>query len=215
MCGRFREVPDVYLHALAEQLGADWRCPEAPERYEVAPTNHARVIVREGGTRYVDTYHWGLIVPWAEAKGLKQRPFNARADGVASKPFFRSAFGARRCLVPVRGFWEWQGPKGAKIRTWITSPDGSPLVFAGLWEEWRPADAEPVRSFTIITTEPSEIMAGIHDRMPAILTGDERAAWLDPAARGADLQRLLRPYAGELAVEAEDDPLGAALELEL
>ena len=81
---------------------------------------------------------------------------------------------------------------------WIHGAAGEPLTFAGLWEVWAPHDAEPVHSFCILTTTPCPVMSPIHDRMPVILEGDAREAWLDPDASAADLQALMRPWEGEL-----------------
>lgn len=81
--------------------------------------------------------------------------------------------------------------------------DGRPFAFAGLGDCWRPADAEPVYSYTMLTCEPCDFMHTIHSRMPVLL--EERAweRWLDSATPPADAKALLVPYTGELAAEAE------------
>jgi putative SOS response-associated peptidase YedK len=69
-----------------------------------------------------------------------------------------------------------------------------PFAFAGLWELWRPDDT-PLLSCTIITTPPNELLAPIHNRMPAILPPEAYARWLDPAEqRPGALNDLLVPY---------------------
>lgn len=78
--------------------------------------------------------------------------------------------------------------------------DGEPFAFAGLWERWRSADGEIVRTFTIITGEPNALVAPLHDRMPVILHPADYAAWLGEGEGGGDpdaLQALLRPYPAE------------------
>ena len=99
------------------------------------------------------------------------RCINAMAETAAAKPAFRDAFRRRRCLVPVDGFYEWQKrPAGKKQPYAIVSADGKPFAMAGLWENWKePQSGETVRTFTIITGPPNELVAPIHNRMPVIL----------------------------------------------
>jgi putative SOS response-associated peptidase YedK len=71
---------------------------------------------------------------------------NARAETVASKPAFRSAFARTRCLIPADGFYEWTTQPGEKKKQpyFIHRPDGEPYAFAGLWETWKgPKPAKP------------------------------------------------------------------------
>ena len=113
---------------------------------------------------------------------MSVRCINARADSVATKPAFRDAYRARRCLVPAAGYYEWKATPAGKVPHFITSPDGSLMAFAGLWERWKPAQGEPVESFTIVTTDSS--MTELHDRMPVILEAENYDEWLtakDPA----------------------------------
>jgi putative SOS response-associated peptidase YedK len=109
------------------------------------------------------------------------------------KPAFGAAYHPRRCLVPASGFFEWKKATGGKVPHWIYAADGGPLAFAGVWESWRPAkDAEPVLTFTILTTTPSADVSGIHDRMPVIVAPADRDRWLDPHASPEELAALLR-----------------------
>jgi len=129
----------------------------------------------------------------------RNRLFNARAETLADKPSFRSAYGARRLAIPVDGFYEWhKTPGGSRQPYFFRRADGAPVVFAGLYEFWRdptiPDGEHPwVRSCTIITTAAGEDMAAIHDRMPAILESDAFDAWLDPDAERPVLDGLLLP----------------------
>lgn len=113
-----------------------------------------------------------------------------------TKPAFRSAYKARRCLIPVTGFYEWTpgaGQKAPKQPWLIRRPDGAPFTFAGLWERWRGDDKlpGPVETFTIITTDANATVAPKHDRMPVILNSNDFAAWLDVGNEKA--HELLRP----------------------
>jgi putative SOS response-associated peptidase YedK len=120
---------------------------------------------------------------------------NARAEGVALKPAFRSAFRKRRCLVPADGFYEWRGAGGSPKQPYLfTRPDGGPFAFAGLFEVWHAGGKDELRSSTIVTTEANGVVAGIHDRMPVILDPRDYADWLDPTNEDLDaLQALLVP----------------------
>jgi putative SOS response-associated peptidase YedK len=123
---------------------------------------------------------------------------------------FKQAFERRRCLVPADGFYEWKtlDPKTKQPMYFHRQDDGL-FAFAGLWERWRPdPEAEPVDTFTIITTTPNPIMAPIHDRMPVILDSADYARWLDRDTSGQSLAELLRPY-GDSTFQA--DPVSTAV----
>jgi putative SOS response-associated peptidase YedK len=125
----------------------------------------------------------------------------ACAGGVAEKPAFRDSFRRRRCLVPADGFYEWKKLDAKSRQPYlIRRQDRLPFAFAGLWSSWRgPEGALPLRTFTILTTEPNDLMRPLHDRMPVILDRRDFAAWLDPANRDAAMLQLLlapAPIAG-------------------
>lgn len=202
MCGRYTHLfLWRELHRLMTLVSPPW---EFPRRYNVAPTQDAPVIrAAEGSGRRVDPLRWGLIPSWASDVSIGSRLINARAETIAEKPAFRSAFKARRCLVPVSGFYEWKTIPGEKRKQphYIRpSGDDDLFFFAGLWERWSPKDgaAEPIESFTIITTQPNELMATLHNRMPVILDSPERDVWLAGDTSPESLMALLRPYPAEL-----------------
>jgi putative SOS response-associated peptidase YedK len=193
MCGRFTQAADGEVIAQVFQL------PEVPElapRYNIAPTQDvAAVRAAEGGGRELVHIHWGLIPSWAKERAMGAGMINARAETLAEKPAFRSAFRARRCLIVADGFYEWQKTGGRKQPHFIAFRDLRPFAFAGLWERWRGEGGEVVESCTIVTTEANELLAPIHDRMPVILDPGDFASWIDPAEKGPEsIARLLRPY---------------------
>lgn len=184
MCGR-------YVSATPPDQIAAYFEAEAPEAlldasYNVAPTSDVYAVLSDGSTRVVDAFHWGLVPLWAKDPKIGSKMTNARAETLAEKNAFKSAFKRRRCLIPADGFYEWRkdpdaAAKAKKQPYFIHSPDGEPYAFAGLWEVWRGPnrDQEPLRSCTIITTTPNEPMAAIHDRMPVILPRSAWSTWLD------------------------------------
>ena len=194
MCGRFTQA------APGEVIAEAFGLPEVPElapRYNIAPTQEvAAVRAGAAGGRELVALHWGLIPAWANDRAVAARMINARAETLAAKAAFRSAFRARRCLVVADGFYEWRKVAAAKRPYFIGLAGGGPFGFAGLWERWAGAGDEAVESCTIVTTAANELVAPIHDRMPVILEPAEFALWLDPALRDPEaLQALLRPRA--------------------
>ena len=145
--------------------------PNVPPRYNIAPTQDAPVVrqTKDADEREMDMLRWGLVPSWSQGPDSGYSMINARAETVATKPAFRSAFRFRRCLVPADGFYEWRKVAGRKQPYRITVKDGEPFAFAGLWEHWTGPDGYVVQSFTIVVTEANELLRPIHDRMPVIL----------------------------------------------
>jgi len=196
MCGRFtqRHKPEEVV----ERFEVDPDDLIAQPRYNIAPSQ-TLAAVRQGEGRELFACRWGLIPFWAKDSTIGNRMINARAETLAEKPSFRRAFAARRCLIPADGFYEWlkQG-KGASRPFYIRLKDGGLFGFAGLWEEWKSPDGEVLTTCAIITVEPNELMAGIHNRMPAILKLEHEAAWLDRSNDIPAVSNLLQPYPAEL-----------------
>lgn len=192
MCGRFTLTTD--LSFLEERfLFQSGGLPYTP-RYNIAPTQKALCVVEDGG-RNAKYLHWGLIPPWAKDDSMGQRMINARAETVATKPSFRRALKKKRCLVLADGFYEWRQENGRKTPMYIALRPRQPFAFAGLYEDWRSPTGDAVRSCTIITTIPNELLAEIHTRMPVILPPVAESVWLDRAIENEQaLVDLLVPY---------------------
>jgi putative SOS response-associated peptidase YedK len=194
MCGRFTIFADP--ERLAERFQASLPADGLQPRYNAAPTQHLPVILNEGAPA-IQRLQWGLIPFWAKDPSIGSRMINARAETLVEKPAFRAAFKKRRCLVLADGFYEWMQTPGGKQPMRISLASGEPFAMAGLWETWDAPDGSPLRTFTIITGEPNELVAPIHNRMPAILLPEHEAIWLDNAAEPAIWQDILRPYPAE------------------
>jgi putative SOS response-associated peptidase YedK len=193
MCGRFAQQRPA--SELAERFAAEPLVDEQGERFNVAPTDDALVVVQREDRRGLVAYRWGLIPHWAEKAGVGSRAFNARAETVATSPMFRDSFKRKRCLVPVDAFYEWRREGTSRQPFAIRRGDGDVLALAGLWSGWRDPDSgELRRTFTIVTTQANQAIAPLHDRMPVILEADRWADWLDPAAADlGELQAMLQP----------------------
>jgi putative SOS response-associated peptidase YedK len=158
-------------------------------RYNIAPTQACPVARLVAGKPVLAPLRWGLIPFWARDLAIGNRLINARAETVSDKPAFRAAYRARRCLVPASGFYEWKKAPRGKQPYYITGAGGALLAFAGLWEQWQPAGAEPMLSFTIVTTDANAMMKQLYDRMPVILAPEQYEAWLT----AKDPSELMRP----------------------
>jgi putative SOS response-associated peptidase YedK len=174
MCGRDRrttreeELARIYRIPIPSQ-------PDLPISYNIAPSQEVLAIRLNPETkqRSLDRLRWGLVPYWAKDEKIGFKTINARAETIDTAHSFRSAFKKRRCLIPADGFYEWKKVIGGKIPYSIEMKDGSPFVFAGLWEGWQnPETQEWLRTCTIITGQPNELVAEIHTRMPVILTAE-------------------------------------------
>jgi putative SOS response-associated peptidase YedK len=164
-------------------------------RYNIAPTQPVATVPNDGA-RQVQFFTWGLVPFWAKDPAIGNRMINARSETAAEKPAFRAAYRRRRCLILADGFYEWRAEPGSRSKTpmYVRMASGEPFAFAGLWEIWRPDDT-PLLSCTILTTEPNELVAPIHNRMPVILPREQYDRWLDPEEqRAGTLDDLLKPY---------------------
>lgn len=193
MCGRF--VLSVDPSVIQQEFNLASSPVDFAARFNIAPTQHVPVITNEH-PHELSLYKWGLVPSWAKEEAIGNKMINARADGVAEKPSYRSAFKRRRCIVPASGFYEWQKGEGkTKTPMFIHLKDQDVFGLAGLWEVWHSPDGDEVRTFTIITTDANDFMRSIHDRMPVILHREDYGLWLEPKELGADkLLPLLRPF---------------------
>ena len=162
------------------------------KNYNAAPSQILPIITNEEQEQ-ASFHKWGLIPHWAKDETIGNKLINARGETIAEKPSFRDAAEKRRCLVITDGFYEWQRSGGEKQPYHITLADESLFTFAGLWESWKAEDGRDVRTFTIITTEPNELMKPIHNRMPVMLTPDNERVWISDESL-EDVMHLLKPY---------------------
>lgn len=197
MCGRFTLTTPAEVVAEYFQLVEN---PPLEPRFNIAPTQPVAAVRLAEGERRCDMLHWGLVPFWADDPAFGNRLINARADGVASKPSFRTPFKKRRCLILADGFYEWQKVSGSKQKQpfYIRLRGHRPFAFAGLWEHWEGKDGSVIDSCTIITTDPNELMQPIHDRMPVILPADAHQEWIDPQNQdAAALHQMLLPFSAQ------------------
>jgi putative SOS response-associated peptidase YedK len=200
MCGRFTLTADADTLREAFALGES-SAPTLAQlipRYNIAPSQPVAVVVADSdGARKLEFFKWGLIPSWAKDPKIGYKMINARAETLAEKASFRAALKKRRCLVLADGFYEWKKDGKTKTPMHIQLKSGEPFAFAGLYEFWKPPDAEAfVKSCTLITTSPNSLMEKIHDRMPVILKPQAYDLWLTPGELSAEKSLpLLKPFA--------------------
>jgi putative SOS response-associated peptidase YedK len=194
MCGRYtiytnKEALEARFHAALQG--------DLSPSYNAAPSQDLPVIVNEAPDE-IRVTSWGFIPEWAEGKAGIKAVINARAESIATKPFFRDAFKKKRCLVLSDGFYEWQKGRGKKTPFRIALKTEEPFAFAGLWRAVHDESGKVQHTFAIITTEANELVAHIHTRMPVILHAEDEAEWLDPGLSNEDAESLLVPYPAEM-----------------
>jgi putative SOS response-associated peptidase YedK len=231
MCGRYAATanPDeLVLEFEVEEdrsgepgrsvLAAPQEPPPGRPDHNMAPTKQAPVVLTRAPredrsarpTRQLRLLTWGLVPAWSKDAGGGARMINARVESVGEKPSFARAFAARRCLVPARGWYEWQASptaldargKPRKQPFFTHRADGADVAMAGLYEFWRDPTVEDgddpmawLTTFAIITGPAEPGLDRIHDRQPLVVEREDWARWLDPGTGAADVRELLAPHA--------------------
>jgi putative SOS response-associated peptidase YedK len=222
MCGRYASSMDP--EDIVEEFEIHTELPDLPRLepdYNVAPTKEVYGVLERPprkespdaeelpAERQLRALTWGLVPSWAKDPKIGNRMINARMETVAEKPAFRRAFEKRRVILPADGYYEWyateeqtKAGKPKKQPFFIRPRDGGILAMAGLYELWRDPERaadDPLRwkwTCTVITTDATDDLGRIHDRMPLMLPRSAYDAWLDPAPRpAAELLGLLVPAA--------------------
>lgn len=158
--------------------------------YNAAPSQMLPVVRQGIRGRELAMLRWGLVPKWSNGQWI----INAQADGIEKKSTWAGAFRDRRCLILADSFYEWQKSLRQPYR--FTIPD-KPMAFAGLWQMWPQGEGkEPEEAFVIITTAPNELVAPLHNRMPAIIDPENYDAWLESRDTTIPLA-LLQPYPAE------------------
>jgi putative SOS response-associated peptidase YedK len=200
MCGRYQNRAEKQRIAEAFRV----RIPPTFEiipSYNIAPQTSQPIVRlnRDSAERELALLRWGLVPFFAKDSKIGYSTVNARAETVTTSPVFREAMKRRRCLVPATGFYEWKKlDKKAKQPWTIELADGDVFAFAGLWDRWKDrATGSVLETYTIITTDPNNLVQPLHDRMPVILSPSAYDRWLDPGDPERPPIDLLRPFPAE------------------
>jgi putative SOS response-associated peptidase YedK len=195
MCGRYRlsrrkQIITEHFDAISD--ADDW----AP-RYNIAPTQAVPVIRQHPSepSRHLSLMRWGLIPSWSKDSSGAAKMINARSETAHTLPAFRDATKYRRCLVPADGFYEWTRSGNSKQPYCFEVNEGKLFAFAGLWEGWKDASGDWIKTCTILTTTANAVTSAVHDRMPVILEPGDYDLWLDPGMKDSTaVSELLKPF---------------------
>jgi putative SOS response-associated peptidase YedK len=207
MCGRFILLTD--LSVIIKSFDIQNVAGEYRPGNNISPGQQIAAVLRKDDQNSLVDLRWGLIPSWAKDPSIGYKMFNARAETIAEKPSFKNAFQKRRCLIPMDGFYEWQKIGRMKKPLRFSLRSGEPFGLAGLYETWISPEKKPINTCTIITTQPNELTLPIHDRMPAIISKDKMADWMDPENHDQKgLLSILKPYPSDEMAICAMDPKG-------
>lgn len=207
---------NIVKEELEERYGSDLIDHEKyrPSFYYHAYSLPSMPVVCSDRSAGIRLFRWGLIPSWvgdeSEARDIMLKTFNARSETIGSKPAFRDSFASRRCLVPVRGFFEWQHVGGLKIPYYITMKDSEIFSLAGIWDTWQMQGGITLNTFSVVTTRANELMEEIHNtkkRMPVILPAAAEGLWLKEGLAAEALSALMEPVGSEMLAAHTVSPL--------
>lgn len=199
MCGRYVS-PDEAAIERYWQLGHHDGGLRLRQSFNVAPTSSVPIIRRaaDGGIELAAA-RWGLVPWWWKKTTLPSLTFNARSEEAAGKPMWRQSLRSMRCLMPARGWYEWN--ENEPVRTlagravnqpyYLFCPTDPVIAFAGLWSCWEPPGGSALMSCALLSREAAAAVAAVHHRMPVVLPAQAFAAWLDPNTPQADIAALV------------------------
>lgn len=193
MCGRYVRRAD------RESIAEHYRLsdlPDVPPNFNITPDSFQPVVrlSRETGERELSLMKWGLVPYWSKTPKAAFSSINARSDHLLSSGAWREPFKHRRCLIPAEAFYEWEKLDRKTTQPWAVSlQDGRLFSFGGIWDSWRNRETgEGLESFSIVTTDPNELLEPFHNRCPLIVEAKDYERWLastEPSRLPIDLVR--------------------------
>jgi putative SOS response-associated peptidase YedK len=207
---------NIVREELEDRYGAELIDPDKyrPSYYYHAYSLPLMPVVCSDDPASLRLFRWGLIPSWAadekEATDIMMKTFNARSETIDTKPAFRESFALRRCLIPVRGFFEWQHIGGRKIPWYVSLRDEDIFSLAGIWDSWMMKGGITLNTFSVVTTKANELMAEIHNtkkRMPVILPASAEQIWLKGDLEKSSASALMEPVASDMLKAHTISPL--------
>ena len=207
MCGRYVPPGEADMErfwSIDRRNGNPFDKP----RFNVAPTSQVPIIVQAGdGATELLNARWGLVPHWWKKEAPPALTFNARSEEAAQKPTWRESLKSMRCLMPARGWYEWNEHEQVRAESgrtvnrpyFLYCPNSELVAIAGLWSVWERADAQPMTSCALLTKEAAPAIASIHHRMPVILKPDHYAAWMNPRTSAAEVAAMIADARQDLA----------------
>ncbi|HEY0961265.1 MAG TPA: SOS response-associated peptidase [Pseudomonadales bacterium] len=212
MCGRYVDPAEAAMERFWTIDRRNWRFPELP-RFNVPPASEVPIIVRapDGAIEMLGA-RWGLIPRWWKKDSLPTLSFNARSEEAAQKPMWRDALRSTRCIMPIRGWFEWNENEQVKTASGRKTnqpyfhycPDEPVIGVAGLWSIWRAADDTEIITCALLSKEAAPSIAHVHHRMPVILHQDQFGDWLHPDTSPARVQEIIASARGDFSAHRVD-----------
>ncbi len=228
MCGRFNVTSDPLAELLMSMLGQSL---SGPDNYNVAPTMDVEVIRSCPSNKDLEliSMRWWLTPYWSKQVSTKYSMFNAKSETIEKSSAYREPFKKRRCVVPISGFYEWVRDGSQKLPYYIRPAADHGLLLAGIWDSWRCDDAEPLLSFSVVTTAAHPSLEFVHKRQPVMLDRTAADSWMNAESSPETLKQLMQPalpedtvvipvssyvnnarHGGERCVEAIGEPVRLA-----
>jgi putative SOS response-associated peptidase YedK len=180
MCGRFKRKSDKQKIAQVFEVSAGITEIDLAPGDDLSPQSMQPVIyLDEHGKRRIEMMRWGFKLP-------DRLLFNARSEGITQANFWKDAFRTGRAIAPGDATYEWKKmPAGEKKPKYeISIPGQEPFGMAALWKLWKnPKTDRWERTFAILTGDPNELVAPIHDRMTTFVEPRDYEEYLAPADR--------------------------------
>ncbi len=197
MCGRYGIAKPNKIYDRFELISD---IIDLKPKFNAAPSDWMPVIFKDkDGKNRVEMMRWGFIPAWAKDPKIANMTINARAETVHQKPSYQKPLKYQRCIIPVTHFFEWKQTSEGKVPYVIRLKDQEIFAFAGLFDTNDKAYGKEIKTFTIITTEPNELVAPIHNRMPVILKRSTENIWLDPTITDSEKAlSFLQPFPANL-----------------
>lgn len=199
MCGRFGLGNPERLDLLMRRLSFPAILSASP-RFNVTPSQDIPIVVSLDGAPATWIAKWGLVPGWAKDPAVGNKLSMARGESAREKPSFREAIKRRRALMPADLFYEWQpNPTGKGAHPFAVKKRDEAAFFMGaMWEQWTSptdANAAPLLTCCVITTDANEWLQPIQDRMPLLIDEQDIDRWLNPATPIDDIQSFMHPRA--------------------
>ncbi|RKD90713.1 SOS response-associated peptidase [Mangrovibacterium diazotrophicum] len=179
---------------------------QVSDLYYASGFQHPKVLIYTNTEPFIPLEStWGLLPSWTKDISIWNKTLNARGESIFEKPSFRESAKNKRCLIYVDGFYEYHHFKNKTYPYYIFKKDESPMIFAGLWNDWANSETgEIMNTFSIVTTTGNPMMSKIHNnpklegpRMPVILPEEYADEWLKPINSDSDkktIKSLIVPY---------------------
>lgn len=207
MCGRFylpeKDIDDFagLVNKVEKEL--------LKKAGEIAPGDYAPVITPIKSISHDQKVHEydHHAIKWGFPASKGSPIFNARCETINEKPLFKLPFATKRCLIPVRGFFEWKDSENSKkrIKHFISLNNNEDFMYlAGIYWFFKDTEGKLIPYYTIITTAANEDIITIHNRMPVIIEEKNKSNWLYSCNNDL-IQELMRPIAkGVLNISISD-----------